>query len=160
MRMSRLFSQTLRETPSDIESISHQLLLRAGYIRQLSTGIFSYLPLAKRSLTKIENILREGSRRRGATELRACLRQLQASLRPEAHGDALPRRLRKDQVSRFGLSCSQRTTSARRRKIGRRAEGISSGADDRPLEFHRPAGSSSHRADDQGGAAGAATTSD
>ena len=59
MRMSKLFSQTLRETPSDADAISHQLLLRAGFIRQLSTGIYSYLPLAKRSLAKIENIMRQ-----------------------------------------------------------------------------------------------------
>jgi len=59
MRMSKLFSQTLREAPSDAETTSAQLLLRAGYIRQLASGIFSYLPLARRSLTKIENILRQ-----------------------------------------------------------------------------------------------------
>src|SRR5512143_2786151 len=59
MRMSRLFSHTLREAPSEAEVSSHQLLLRAGFIRQLGAGIFSYLPLAKRSLAKIENIMRE-----------------------------------------------------------------------------------------------------
>lgn len=59
MRMSRLFSQTLREAPSETDIVSHQLLLRAGYIRQLGAGIFSYLPLAQRALTKIEQIIRE-----------------------------------------------------------------------------------------------------
>jgi len=59
MRMTRLFSQTLREAPGDAEVTSHQLLVRAGFIRQLGTGIFSYLPLARRTLTKIENIMRE-----------------------------------------------------------------------------------------------------
>jgi prolyl-tRNA synthetase len=54
-----MFSQTLREAPSDAQIISHQLLERAGFIRQLAAGIFSYMPLAKRSLTKIENIIRE-----------------------------------------------------------------------------------------------------
>lgn len=58
MRMSRLFNQTLREAPTDTEVSSHQLLVRAGYIQQLAAGIFSYLPLAKRVLTKIENIMR------------------------------------------------------------------------------------------------------
>lgn len=58
MQMSKLFGQTLRDTPAEAEIASHQLLLRAGYIRQLAAGIFSYLPLAKRSLTKIENIMR------------------------------------------------------------------------------------------------------
>ena len=59
MRMSSLLSQTLREAPSDAEIISHQLLVRAGYIRQLAAGIFTAMPLAKRSLTKIENIMRD-----------------------------------------------------------------------------------------------------
>jgi prolyl-tRNA synthetase len=59
MRMSRLFSQTLREVPSEADIASHQILLRAGFIRQLATGIFSYLPLAQRSLQKIENIIRQ-----------------------------------------------------------------------------------------------------
>ena len=59
MRMSKLFSRTLRETPAEAEIASHQLLLRAGFIRQLAAGIFSYLPLARRSLTKIENIIRQ-----------------------------------------------------------------------------------------------------
>jgi prolyl-tRNA synthetase len=57
MRMSQLFSQTLREAPAEV--VSHQLLLRAGFIRQLAAGIFSYLPLAQRSLAKIEAIIRE-----------------------------------------------------------------------------------------------------
>jgi prolyl-tRNA synthetase len=59
MRMSHLFSQTKREIPSDAEIASHQLLIRAGFIRQLSAGIFSYLPLANRSMKKIENIMRQ-----------------------------------------------------------------------------------------------------
>jgi prolyl-tRNA synthetase len=59
MRMSKLFGQTLREAPADAEVISHQLLVRAGFIRQLGAGIFSYLPLAYRSMTKIENIMRD-----------------------------------------------------------------------------------------------------
>ena len=58
MRMSRLFSQTLREAPADAEVASHILLLRAGYVRQLASGIFSYLPLAQRSMTQIENLIR------------------------------------------------------------------------------------------------------
>ncbi len=59
MRMSQLFSVTLRSAPSDAEVDSHKLLVRAGYIQQLAAGIFSYLPLAKRVLTKIEDIMRE-----------------------------------------------------------------------------------------------------
>lgn len=59
MRMSQLFSQTLREAPAEAEVASHQLLLRAGFIRPLASGIFSYLPLARRALNKIEQIVRE-----------------------------------------------------------------------------------------------------
>jgi prolyl-tRNA synthetase len=59
MRMSHLFGNTLREAPGDAELASHQLLLRAGFIRPLASGIFSYLPLAHRSLAKIENIMRQ-----------------------------------------------------------------------------------------------------
>jgi prolyl-tRNA synthetase len=59
MRMSRLFSQTLRDVPTEADIASHQLLLKAGLIRPLAAGIYSYLPLGKRALTKIENIIRE-----------------------------------------------------------------------------------------------------
>lgn len=69
MRLSHLFSQTLREIPSDTEVISHQLLLRAGFIRQLGSGIFSYLPLAYRTLTKIMNIMREEMNAIGGQEI-------------------------------------------------------------------------------------------
>ena len=48
-RMSQLFGLTLREAPSEAEVVSHQLLLRAGFIRQLAAGVFSYLPLVWRS---------------------------------------------------------------------------------------------------------------
>ena len=56
MRWSLLFIPTLRENPVDAEVPSHQLLLRAGYVRQLSAGIYSYLFLAQRSLLKIQKI--------------------------------------------------------------------------------------------------------
>jgi prolyl-tRNA synthetase len=59
MRMSMLFGRTVREAPSGVEVAGHGLLLRAGFIRQLAAGVFSYLPLAKRSIGKIEAILRE-----------------------------------------------------------------------------------------------------
>lgn len=59
MRWSSIFIPTLRETPAEAEVISHQLLLRAGFIRQLAAGVYSYLPLAQRSLVKITQILRE-----------------------------------------------------------------------------------------------------
>lgn len=59
MKLSNLFNQTLRDAPSDVEITSHKLLLRAGYIRQLAAGIFSYLPLGLRAKRKIEDIIRE-----------------------------------------------------------------------------------------------------
>jgi prolyl-tRNA synthetase len=68
MRWSQTFIPTLREEPSDAEVVSHKLLLRAGMIRQLAAGIYSYLPLAKRSLNKIENIIREEMNRIGGQE--------------------------------------------------------------------------------------------
>lgn len=69
MRMSQLFSQTLRESPTEAEISSHQLLLRAGFIQPLGAGIFTYLPLGRRSLTKIENILREEINAIGGQEI-------------------------------------------------------------------------------------------
>ena len=59
MRLSAFFGQTLRQAPSESDSASSQMLVRAGYIRQLAAGLYSYLPLAHRSLRKIEQILRE-----------------------------------------------------------------------------------------------------
>ncbi len=58
MKLSRLFGTTLREAPTEAEVISHQLLLRAGFIRPLAAGIFSYLPLAQRTLVNIMRIIR------------------------------------------------------------------------------------------------------
>src|SRR5215208_6030133 len=69
MRMSTLFGLTLREATSRVEVASHGLLLRAGFIRQLAAGIFSYLPPAKRSIGKIEKILREEMDAVGGQEL-------------------------------------------------------------------------------------------
>src|SRR5215472_4814211 len=68
MLWSKLFIPTLRENPADAEVSSHQLLLRAGYIRQLSAGIYSYLFLAQRSLLKIQQIVREEMNAMGAQE--------------------------------------------------------------------------------------------
>ena len=70
MRMSRLFSQTLREAPAEAEVASHRLLLRAGFIRQLAAGVFSYLPLAQRALGRIETIIREEMDAIGGQEIR------------------------------------------------------------------------------------------
>ena len=59
MRFSKMFGRTIREIPSDAELISHQLSIRAGLIRQLAAGIYSYLPLGWRVIRKIEQIMRE-----------------------------------------------------------------------------------------------------
>ena len=59
MRMSKLFFQTLREAPADADVRSHQLMLRAGLVRQVAAGIFEYLPLGLRAKKKIEAILRD-----------------------------------------------------------------------------------------------------
>src|SRR3982750_905877 len=58
MRMTKLFFQTLREGPADAEIVSHQLMLRAGMVRQVAAGIFDYLPLGRRVKQKIEDIFR------------------------------------------------------------------------------------------------------
>src|SRR4029077_13628680 len=58
-RWSQLFIPTLREAPADAEVASHKYLLRAGYIRQLAAGIYSYLFMGRRALLKIEQIVRE-----------------------------------------------------------------------------------------------------
>ena len=64
-----MFVQTLREFPSDAEVISHKMLVRAGYIRKLTSGVYSYLPLMWRVLKKVENIIREEMDNAGAQEL-------------------------------------------------------------------------------------------
>ena len=69
MLWSKLFIPTLRETPAEAEVASHQLLLRAGYIRQLSAGLYNYLFLAQRSLLKIQTIVREEMDAIGAQEM-------------------------------------------------------------------------------------------
>ncbi len=69
MRWTTLFIPTLREHPAEAEVISHQLLLRAGYIRQLAAGIYSYLMPAQRSLLKIQQIVREEMNAIGGQEM-------------------------------------------------------------------------------------------
>lgn len=69
MRFSKLFGKTLRQAPSEAESISHRLLLRSGMIAQVAAGIYSYLPLGWRVLKKIESIIREEIDKAGGQEL-------------------------------------------------------------------------------------------
>lgn len=69
MKQSKLLLSTLRESPSDAEVVSHQLMVRAGYIRQLAAGIYAYLPLGRKVLQRIENIIRQEMDRSDAQEL-------------------------------------------------------------------------------------------
>lgn len=69
MRLSKLFGRTLREIPTEADTVSHQLLIRAGMIQQIAAGVYSYLPLGWRVLKKIEQIIREEMDRAGGQEL-------------------------------------------------------------------------------------------
>ena len=69
MRASQFFISTLKEAPADAEIISHKLMVRAGMIRRLGSGIYAYMPMGLRVIHKIENIIREEMNRAGAIEL-------------------------------------------------------------------------------------------
>lgn len=71
MKQSKMLIPTLREMPSDAQVISHALMLRAGYVRQVSAGIYSYLPLANRTIEKFKTIMREEFDKIGAVEMLA-----------------------------------------------------------------------------------------
>lgn len=69
MRVSQYHLATLKETPNDAEVVSHQLMLRAGLVKQLASGLYSWMPLGLKVLRKVENIVREEMNRSGAIEL-------------------------------------------------------------------------------------------
>src|SRR5580704_17629012 len=69
MRLSHYPINTLKETPAEAEVISHQLMLRAGLIRRLAAGLYSWLPMGLRSLQKVQRIVREEMYRAGALEV-------------------------------------------------------------------------------------------
>jgi len=69
MRASCFFISTLKEAPSDAEIVSHKLMIRAGMIRRLGSGIYNYMPMGLRVIRKVENIVREEMNRAGAIEL-------------------------------------------------------------------------------------------
>ncbi|HKX43880.1 MAG TPA: proline--tRNA ligase, partial [Burkholderiaceae bacterium] len=69
MKASQFFISTLKEAPADAEVVSHQLMMRAGFIKRLSAGIYSYMPMGLRVIRKIEAIIREEMNRAGAVEL-------------------------------------------------------------------------------------------
>lgn len=76
MRMTQAMVPTLRSVPAEAEIISHQLLLRAGFIRKTAAGMYNYLPLGKRVLTKIETIVREEMDAAGGQEILMPITQL------------------------------------------------------------------------------------
>ncbi len=69
VRLSRILIATLKETPADAEVVSHKLMLRAGLIRQLASGLYTWLPLGTRVLRKVEGVVREEMNRAGAHEV-------------------------------------------------------------------------------------------
>src|SRR6476469_9115992 len=69
MRASRFFISTLKEAPSDAEIVSHKLMMRAGMIKRLGSGIYTYMPMGLRVLRKVEAIVRDEMNRSGAIEL-------------------------------------------------------------------------------------------
>ena len=83
MRTSEFLLSTLKETPSDAEVVSHQLMLRAGLIRRVAAGIYNWMPLGLRVLRRVEQIVREAPE---ASSYR-CRRRLGGSTRPVASAD-------------------------------------------------------------------------
>jgi prolyl-tRNA synthetase len=69
MRVSQFFISTLKEAPSEAELTSHRLMLRAGLIKRLASGLYTWMPLGLRVLRKVETIVREEMDRSGAIEL-------------------------------------------------------------------------------------------
>ena len=71
MRLSNMFLGTLREVPAEAEILSHQLMLRAGMIRKLASGVYNYMPIGLKVLKNVENIVREEMDKAGAQEFLA-----------------------------------------------------------------------------------------
>jgi prolyl-tRNA synthetase len=122
MRLSKLFGKTLREVPAEAETASHQLLLKAGMIQQLTAGIYSYLPLGWRALRKMEQIIREEMDAAGAQEL--CMPVLQPiemweeSGRDQAFGKGLFTLIdRKERKLALGPTHEEMVTELARRSV-------------------------------------------
>ncbi len=122
MRLSRLSWTTLKETPAEAEVVSHKLLLRAGLIRRLTAGIFTWMPLGLRVLRRVERIVREEMNRAGAIELLMPAIQpaelWQETKRWERYGDLLLRI--KDRHERdycFGPTHEEVITDIARREL-------------------------------------------
>ena len=84
MRFTNFGLTTLKEIPAEAEIVSHQLMLRAGLIRRLASGLFTWMPLGLRVLRKVENVVREEMDRTGALEL------VMPAVQPAVVGDLLP----------------------------------------------------------------------
>jgi prolyl-tRNA synthetase len=122
MRTSNLLLATLKEVPADAEIVSHQLMLRAGMIRKLASGLYSWLPLGLRVLRKVENIVREEMDRAGAQEVLMPAVQpaelWQESGRWEQYGPELLRLIdRHDREFCFGPTHEEVITDLIRREI-------------------------------------------
>jgi prolyl-tRNA synthetase len=93
MRWTKTFIQTLRDDPADAEAVSHKLMVRAALVRQLTAGVYSYLPLGKRAVDRVATIVREEMNRAGAIELHLPVMHpaelWQETGRFEAYGDNL-----------------------------------------------------------------------
>ena len=132
MRYSRFLAPTLRDDPADAEVISHRLLLRAGYIRRVTSGVYDFLPMGLRVLRKIEQVVREEMNRAGAQELllpmvqpaelweksnrweKYCPELLRFTDRHNHESCLGPTRFVAGATSAGHSACSPRTTSTRR----------------------------------------------
>ncbi len=122
MRYSQSLIPTLKETPAEAEVVSHRLLLRAGFIRKLSAGVYSYLPLGLAAVRKVEQIVREEMNRAGAQELLMPMVQpadlWRETGRYEKYGPELLRfRDRHDRESCLGPTHEEVITDLARREI-------------------------------------------
>src|SRR6202046_4984257 len=122
MRLSEYFLPLLRENPSEAQIVSHRLMLRAGMIRQSSTGIYSWLPLGLRVLRKVEQIVREEQDRAGAQEILMPTIQpadlWRESGRYDAYGPEMLRiRDRHDRDMLYGPTNEERVTDLSRQSV-------------------------------------------
>ncbi len=122
MRFSELLLPTLKEVPAEAEVISHQLMLRAGFIRKLTAGIYTYLPYGLAAIRRVENIVREEMNRAGAQELMMPMVQpadlWQESGRYEKYGPELLRfKDRHERESCLGPTHEEVITDIARREI-------------------------------------------
>ncbi|AKG04547.1 proline--tRNA ligase [Salimicrobium jeotgali] len=123
MRQSKMLVPTLKENPAEADIASHQLLVRAGYIRQLASGIYTLLPLGKRVLTKIETVIRQEMDRAGAQEMLLSALQpaelWQESGRWYTYGSELMRmKDRHDREFALGATHEEAMTSILRNEVG------------------------------------------